>query len=158
MSTISNPYRTMDDAALAGFRKIQLNYQDYQTYEYGFLVIESKRPIVRQLGHEGFMDTETQYHYIEPHTDHSTTSVAHDIPPGLARIARAFCHTHPKPGTFSSEDFRNFKKLRELKAGGKLDHEIIYYLMESSGQVRRSGSEEDFFVGEIIPGLSKAIP
>jgi len=148
----------MDDAALGGFRSILLHNQDWQTYEYGFLVVGWRHQIVRQLGHEGFMDTATQYHYTEPHTDHSTNSVDQTIPPQYTLLVRAFCHTHPTPGTFSSGDFRNFKKLRELKAANKLGNDVVYYLMESNRRVRRSTREENFFEGDLIEGLDKATP
>jgi hypothetical protein len=156
VSTLSRPYRTIDDAALGGFKKILLNDREWKSYEYGFLVIGLMHQIVRQLGHEGFMDTDELHHYTEPHTDRSKSSIDQTIPPQYAMLVRAFCHTHPTPGSFSSQDFRNFKKLRELTARHKLGHDVIYYLMESDLQVRRSSREENFREGDIIPGLDKA--
>jgi hypothetical protein len=77
------PYETIDAAALAGFKKILSNNLNWRSYEYGFLVFELSRPIVRQLGHEGFMDTDTRYFYTEPHTDQSKSSV--DLTTGRQR-------------------------------------------------------------------------
>jgi hypothetical protein len=97
MAAFTTPYETVDAAALAGFKKILLNSSDWKSYEYGFLVIEQSRPIVRQIGHEGFMDTAMRYPYTEPHTDHSKSSFEQTIPPQFARMARALCH----PGSTS---------------------------------------------------------
>jgi hypothetical protein len=104
------------------------------------------------------MDTAMRYFYTAPHTDQSKSSVDQTIPPQFARNARALCHTHPTAGTFSSGDFAGFKKLRELTAKHKLGYDIVYYLLESNGQVRRSSSEKGFFQGDLISGLDKAIP
>jgi hypothetical protein len=158
MAAYVTPYQTIDAAALAGFRKVLLNNLDWQSYEYGFLVFERSVPIVRQLGHEGFWDTDMRYFYTEPHTDHSTSSIGQTINQQFAMSARAFCHTHPKPGTFSSQDFRGFKQLRDLTAKHKLHYDIMYYLMESNRQVPRSSSEKNFFQGDLISGLDKATP
>jgi hypothetical protein len=124
----TTPYETIDAAALAGFKKILSNNVEWKTNEYAFLVIEQSRPIRAT------------------------------IPPHMATITRAFCHTHPTPGTFSSGDLAGFKKLRELTAKHKLRYDIVYYLLESNGQVRRSSNEKDFFQGDLISGLDKAIP
>ena len=158
MSALSRPYRTIDEAALGGFKKILLNSLEWQYYEYGFLVIGLKHQIVRQIGHEGFMDTAEQYHYTELRTDRSTSSITQTIPAQYAMSVRAFCHTHPTPGSFSSTDFSNFKKLRELKTANKLGHDVDYYLMESNRRVRRSSREQNFREGEVIEGLDKAAP
>ena len=148
----------MDDAALGGFKKILLNSQEWKFYEYGFLIIGLPRQVVRQIGHEGFMDVAIVYHYTEPRTDRSRSSIEQTIPPNYAMTVRAFCHTHPTPGSFSSTDFQNFKKLRELKAASKLGYAVDYYLMESDGRVRHSSREQNFREGEVIEGLDKAIP
>jgi hypothetical protein len=158
MSKLSRRYGACDDAALAGFKRILKNNQDWKNYEYGFLVIGWSRNFLKQLGHEAFMAAEEVYHYTEPRTDRSKSSITHTIPLHYAKLVRAFCHTHPTPGSFSTTDFRNFKMLRELKAKGKLTYDVAYYLMESSGQVRRSNNEQKFFEGVIIDGLDKAIP
>ena len=92
------------------------------------------------------------------YTDRSKNSITHTIPLQYAKLVRAFCHTHPTPGSFSTNDFRNFKMLRKLKAKGELTYDIAYYLMESNGQVRRSNREQNFTEGDIIEGLDKAIP
>jgi hypothetical protein len=158
MPAYVTPYQTIDAAALAGFRKILLNSLDWQSYEYGFLVFELSVPIARQLGHEGFMDTDMRYFYTEPHTDHSRSSIGQSISQQFAMSARAFCHTHPTPGTFSSADFSGFKQLKDLTSKHKLRYDIVYYLMESNRQVRRSSSAQNFFQGELISGLDKATP
>jgi hypothetical protein len=66
--------------------------------------------------------------------------------------------THPTPGTFSSVDCRGFKKLKELTAQHKLRYDIVYYLMESNRQIRRSSRENNFFEGDLVPGLDKTVP
>jgi|KBSMisStaDraftv2_1062788.scaffolds.fasta_scaffold1044545_2 hypothetical protein len=157
MSKLSRPYNTIDDAALGGFKKIMKSYSDWDTYEYGFIVIGAPHQMLRQLGHEGFIDTEMQYYYTEPHTDRSRSSINHTVSP-YAAVMRAFCHTHPSRSNFSSTDFENFKKLRELKAQHKLGYAVSYYLMDYGGQVRRSNSEETFYRGTTIEGLDKAQP
>jgi hypothetical protein len=135
-----------------------LDSRKWKTKEYGFLVIEQSRPVVRQLGHEGFWDSAMRYFYTTPYTEERGGSVGAEIPPHMATITRAFCHTHPTPGTFSSGDFTGFKKLRELTAKHKLRYGIVYYLLQSNGQVRRSSNEKDFYQGDLISGLDKAIP
>jgi len=158
MSALSKRYPTCDAAALGGFKKILLNNQDWKNYEYGFLVLGWSHPIVRQLGHEAFEDTAILYHYTMPYTDHEKTSISHAILPQHTKLVVAFCHTHPTPGSFSTKDFRNFKKLRDLKAEGTLAHDVSYYLMESDRQVRRSDGERNFREGVIIEGLDDATP
>jgi hypothetical protein len=158
MSTLSRRFTTCDEAALGGFKKILKNNQDWKNYEYGFLIVGWSHPIVRQLGHEAFDDTQVLYHYTMPYTDHEKTSISHTIPPQYTKLVRAFCHTHPTPGSFSTKDFRNFKKLRELKAAGTLAFNVSYYLMESNREVRRSDSEQNFREGTVIEGLDDATP
>jgi hypothetical protein len=158
MPAYVTPYETIDAAALAGFQRILRNNLNWQSYEYGFLVFERSHDIVRQLGHEGFMDTAMRYFYTEPHTDQSRSSIGQSISPAYAMSARAFCHTHPTPGTFSSADFRGFKKLKELTGQHKVRYDIVYYLMESNRQIRRSSRENNFFEGDLMPGLDKAVP
>ncbi len=58
MATLSKPYRTIDEAALGGFKKIITSFPDYKYNEYAFLVVSFPEPVVRQIGHEGFMDTD----------------------------------------------------------------------------------------------------
>jgi hypothetical protein len=141
MPAYVTPYDTIDAAALAGFQRILRNNLTWQSYEYGFLVFERSRDIVRQLGHEGFMDTATQYFYTEPHTNQSKSSVDQSISAQYAMSARALCHTHPTPGTFSSADFRGFKKLKELKQHGVMrgnpEQRIFVHLTENIGVFRR---------------------
>jgi hypothetical protein len=130
----------MDDAALGGFKKILLNDLEWKSYEYGFLVIGMMHDNLRRWGHEAFIVQEELFFYTEPSTDQSTSSVDQPIPPQFAKFVRAMCHTHPTPGSFSPQDFRNFKKVREPKAKNKLAYDVVFYLMESNGRVRRSRS------------------
>ena len=104
------------------------------------------------------MDTEAEYRYTDPHTDQSTSSINHSIPGGFTQLAVAFCHAHPTPGTFSTGDFDNFKKLEDLTRRHVLKHDIAYYLLQADGQVRRSMSEAKFREGPLISGLDKATP
>ena len=158
MSILSKPYKTIDEAALGGFKKIVTKYPEYKDYEYGFIIVSFDRPIVRQIGHEGFMDTEAEYRYTEPFTDRLRREINWKIPPHFAARVRALCHTHPVPGTFSTRDFKGFQEMRELKRKGDLKYDIIYYLLQSDGRVRRSSGEHNFWEGDIIEGLSKATP
>lgn len=116
------------------------------------------RDIVRPIGHEVIPDKEMQYFYTGLHSSGDNGEVNQDIPPGLTFHARALCHTHPTTSNFSSGDFDNFKRLRELKAKHRLGFDIIYYLMDQSRQVRRSDTTEGFMNGAFIPGLDKAVP
>lgn len=158
MSALSRAYETIDDAALGGFKKILLSFPEWRHYEYGFLVVGWSQPYVRQIGHEGFMDTKDFYYYTEPHSDHSTDTIDQTIIPGYASLVRAFCHTHPTPGSFSTTDFKGFKRFRELKANHTLRYNVDYYLMESDWKVRRSTNAKTFWEGEILKGLSRATP
>jgi hypothetical protein len=136
----------MDEAALAGFSKILWSYtQEWKTEEYGFLVISVNHDVVRQLGHEAWIEPGEWYYYTEPQTDHKSDSIDQEITKQLAQMARALCHTHRKPENFSSNDFRDFKKLRQLTKDKKLRFDIVFYLMDGSTQVRRSSDEEHFF-------------
>ena len=145
-------------AALGGFKRVTTHYPDYVHNEYAFFVIGFNRQYVRQIGHEGYMDTEPVFIYTEPTTNHSTDSVDVDIPSGLAQMARAFCHTHPTYGTFSTRDFESFKKLQDLTKRHVIPFNIAFYLLQSDGQVRRSESVDRFWEGALIPGLDKAKP
>jgi len=121
-------------------------------------VVGFDHDIARPIGHEVIQDKEMQYFYTGLHTSGGNGEVEQDIPLGLTFHARALCHTHPTTSNFSSGDFDNFKRLRELKAKHKLGFDIIYYLMDKSRQVRRSDTTEGFMNGAFIPGLDKAIP
>ena len=114
------------------------SFPDYKYYEYGFLVVSFDHSVVRRIGHEGYMDTEAEYRYTEPHTDQSRTSIQQSIPPQFKSVARALCHNHPTYGTFSTTDFNGFKKLRDLTSKHVLKYDIAYYLLQADGQVRRS--------------------
>jgi hypothetical protein len=158
MSKFSRPYETMDEAALGGFRYVLVHEPHWKFYEYGFLVVGVPREVLKRLGHEGFMAVETRYHYTKPRTDSERESITHTITVDLAPIARAFCHTHIKPSGFSTNDVNNFKKLMKLSAEGRLRHPIVYYMMDSTQQVRRVRTEQQFRQGELVKGLDQATP
>lgn len=155
---MASAYKTVDAAALGGFKKIINEKRDYGQFEYGFLVISFPRKIIRQLGHEGFEDTETAYTYTEPKTDRSTDAIEISIPPALALTARAFCHNHPVYGNYSTTDANSFKKLKDLTQQHRLKFDIVFYLLQADGQVRRSNSIDRFWDGELIDGLDTAVP
>ena len=133
MAELGGPYKTCDAAALRWSQKNyhQSHTQEWQKYEYGFFV----------LGLPGEEGKGLKFYYTKPHTDGNSIGVT----PPFYNIALAFCHTHPKPSTFSNPDFNTFKKLRALTAKHKLPHNIVFYLMDGSRPVRRSNSEKNFF-------------
>jgi len=151
-------YPTVEAAALGGYRRILLSHSRWTDVEFGFFVFEVERDVVRQLGHEGFMDREKRYHYTEPETNGSKNSISLKPLVHELRFIRAFCHTHPTNGGFSSHDFEMFKDLKRLMKDKKLNDEVVFYLMSVNQQVRRSSTEEGFMPGKTIGGLEKATP
>jgi hypothetical protein len=151
-------YPTVEAAALGGFRRILLNYSRWTDVEFGFLVLEVVSEVVKQLGHEGFITREKRYHYTEPETNNTTDAIDLKVPvyelPGL----RAFCHTHPTNGGFSSHDFEMFKNLKRQIKDKNLTQELVFYLMSVNQQVRQSRTEEGFMPGTNVNGLEKATP
>jgi hypothetical protein len=93
-------YPTPEAAALGGFRRIILSHSRWTDVEFGFLVLEVERDVVRQLGHERFMDREKRYHYTEPETNNTKDAIEVKVPVYQLPFLRAFCHTHPTNGRF----------------------------------------------------------
>jgi hypothetical protein len=151
-------YPTAEAAALGGFRRILLSHSRWTDVEFGFLVLEVERDVVRRLGHEGFMDREKRYHYTEPETTNTKDAIVVEVPVHQLRFLRAFCHTHPTNGGFSSYDFEMFKKLKQVIKDKKLEQELVFYLMSVNQQVRQSRTEEGFMPGTNVSGLEKATP
>src|SRR3954467_13565199 len=151
-------YPTAEAAALGGFRRILLHYSRWTEVEFRFLVFEVKSEVVRQLGHEGFMEIQARYHYTEPETNNSKETNEVDVPVYELPSLRAYCHTHPTNGGFSSPDFETFKKLKRLIKDKKLEQEVVFYLMSVNQQVRQSRTEEGFMPGTNVSGLEKATP
>jgi hypothetical protein len=151
-------YPTAEAAALGGFRRILLNYSRWTDVEFGFLVLEVKSEVVRQLGHEGFLEIQKRYHYTEPETKNKKEANEVDVPVYELPSLRAYCHTHPNNDGFSSTDFGSFKKLKRLIKDKKLEQELVFYLMSVNQQVRQSRTEESFLPGTNVSGLEKATP
>jgi hypothetical protein len=151
-------YPTAEAAALGGFRRILLHYSRWTDVEFGFLVLEVKSEVVRQLGHEGFMEIEKRYHYTEPETKNTKDANEVDVPVYELPSLRAYCHTHPTNDGFSSPDFESFKKLKRLIKDKNLEQEVVFYLMSVNQQVRQSRTEEGFMPGTNVSGLEKATP
>jgi hypothetical protein len=151
-------YLTPEAAALGGFRRILLSHSRWTDVEFGFLVLEVKSEVVKQLGHEGFISIEKRYHYTEPETDNTKDAIEVKVPVYELPSLRAFCHTHPTNGGFSSHDFETFKKLSRVIKDKNLKQELVFYLMSVNQQVRQSSTEEDFMPGTNVTGLEKAMP
>ena len=151
-------YPTAEAAALGGFRRILLNYSRWTDVEFGFLVLEVKSEVVRQLGHEAFMAIEERYHYTEPETNNTKDANQLDVPVYQLPSLRAYCHTHPTNDGFSSRDFESFKKLKRLIKDKNLQQELVFYLMSVNQQVRQSRTEESFMPGKNVSGLEKPTP
>ena len=151
-------YPTPEAAALGGFRRIILSHSRWTDVEFGFLVLEVERDVVRQLGHERFMDREKRYHYTEPETNNTKDAIEVKVPVYQLPFLRAFCHTHPTNGGFSAHDFEQFKKLKRVIKDKKLKQEVVFYLMSVNQQVRQSSTEEGFMPGTDVKGLAKATP
>ena len=147
-------YPTVEAAALGGFRRILLSHSRWTDVEFGFLVFEVTSEVVRQ----GVTVREKRYHYTEPVTKNTKDAIEVDVPayelPGL----RAFCHTHPTNGGFSSHDFETFKKLNRVIKDKNLTQQVVFYLMSVNQQVRQSSTEQDFMPGTNVSGLEKATP
>ena len=75
------PYKHVEDAVKAGFKKIMLNSQ-WEVIEYAFWVAFKQNP-----------DKSFSYCFTEPEQGSSTQSSL-QAPPGI--VVRAFCHTHPE--------------------------------------------------------------
>jgi hypothetical protein len=151
-------YPTAEAAALGGFRRILLSHPRWTDVEFGFLVLEVESEVVKQLGHEGFMAREKRYHYTEPETNDTKDAIKVKVPVYELPFLRAFCHTHPTNGGFSSHDFETFKKLNRLIKDKNLKQEIVFYLMSVNQQVRQSRTEQGFMPGTNVRGLEKATP
>jgi hypothetical protein len=163
MSTLSkHAYRTIDDAALGGFKRILVGYRHWTIQEYGFLIVEVKHEVLKRLGHEGVVIKEARYHYTEPSTEGRRDKIplTVQLTPFMRESLRAFCHTHTVPGGFSGRDgdLTMFQTLKKHTKDKKLKHDVVFYLMNSDQQVRRAITEQDFTQGERIKGLDKAIP
>ena len=140
-------YPTAEAAALGGFRRILLSHSRWTDVEFGFLVLEVERE-----------NKEKRYHYTEPETNDTKDAIEVKVPVYELPFLRAFCHTHPTNGGFSSYDFEMFKKLKHLIKDKKLEQELVFYLMSVNQQVRQSRTEQGFMPGTDVSGLSKATP
>jgi hypothetical protein len=157
-------YRTVDDAALGGFRKILQSYPHWIRKEYGFFVFGVKYEVLNRVGSGGFYSDEKRYFYTEPYTDGrpDKISLRFTLNDFTRDALRAFCHTHKDSGGFSGslegQDLWMFRRMKELTEEDKLKHDIAFYLLNFDREVRRARAERDFTQGERIKGLDRAIP
>ena len=132
---LSNPFKTRDLAAKAGFAEITKDNRWHLT-EFGFWIL------VKVKGKD------VQYYYTKPETDDSTSHITLTLTVPEGYNVSAFCHTHPqsdKVGEFSPDDKTNFKD--KIK---KYPH-IVFYLMNLTGQIRLAENEKGFPKGRSIP-------
>jgi hypothetical protein len=147
-------YPTAEAAALGGFRCVLLRYSRWTDVEFGFLVFEVTSEVVKPGG----TVREKRYHYTEPVTKNTKDAIEVDVPAYELPALRAFCHTHPTNGGFSSHDFETFKKLNRVIKDKNLTQKVVFYLMSVNQQVRQSSTEQDFMPGTNVSGLEKATP
>jgi hypothetical protein len=129
---LSNPYSTSLQAMKAGFKEIQATRTDWEIIEYNFFVAQVSK------------DKKLTFHYSDPKGG-SSDGARVTVPPGYDILA--YCHSHPKrihSGDFSTADKREFMRLHE-----KLP-KVVWYLMNSSSQLRLAAEEKDFLAGRMV--------
>jgi hypothetical protein len=130
------PFKTMTDAAKAGFKIVKAK-PDWSSIEYAFWVV--LKPIPGQL---------PTYCFTGPETNDEHTQVTLKAPPDLKDNIRAFCHTHPIQQTtnrdFGSPDKERFQKSR------KDFPTIAWYLLNPFGEILFANDEKDFPGGRDI--------
>lgn len=129
---LSKEYKTRDEAAMGGFKRIKDNNDPFDTYEFAFYIIST------------FRKGEKTYQYTPPvNIGAAGGELTRRSEPG--KVLQAYCHTHPRRiqhEGFSSGDLTEYEKKAKVYPG------MVWYLMtfkeqlslgESADEVKKGG-------------------
>ncbi|MBX7173829.1 MAG: hypothetical protein K1X72_22860 [Pyrinomonadaceae bacterium] len=139
---LSKGYKTIDEAAMGGFKKIMSGNHPNKFDEYAFFIL-----IVVE-------NSQATYRYTAPEKIGSNGgSLSLTLAKG--QVLRAYCHSHPQRITeqnFSADDFSEFKKMRQNNPT------IVWYLLTPTEQLRVARYETDFRAGNPVQWVDTVQP
>jgi hypothetical protein len=139
---LSKAYKTRDEAAMGGFKKIMSGNHPNKFDEYAFYIL-----LVVESG-------QANYHYTEPEKIGSSGgSLKLKLDKG--QYLRAYCHTHPariSEENFSADDFTEFKRTVQIHSA------LVWYLLTPSEQIRLAQSESDMRAGKEVKWIASVQP
>lgn len=139
---LSKAYKTIDEAAIGGFKKIISGNHPNKSDEYAFFIL-----IVVE-------NSQATYRYTTPEKI-GANGGSLKLTLSKGQILRAYCHTHPQrisEQNFSADDFSEFKKMRQNNPS------IVWYLLTPTEQLRVARSETDFRGGNPVQWVESVQP
>ena len=139
---LSKAYKTRDEAAMGGFKKIMAGNHPNKYDEYAFFIFL----VIK--------DGQITYHYTSPEKIGANGgSLA--VKPSPGQHLRGYCHTHPariSEENFSADDLTEFKRLIQVFPS------MVWYLLTPSEQLRLAQSESDFRAGKEVKWIASVQP
>ena len=139
---LSKAYKTRDEAAMGGFKKIMSGNHPNKFDEYAFYVL-----LKVESG-------QINYYYTPPEKIGSSGGALR-LTLSKGQLLRAYCHTHPQriqEENFSADDLAEFKvKIQTYPS-------LVWYLLTPGEQLRLAQSESDFRAGKEVKWIASVQP
>jgi hypothetical protein len=143
-NNLSGPYRTQDEAAMGGFKKVMGGTHPNKYDEYAFYIIAVPK------------DGQLTFHYTTPPEKLGPNGGELTFKLAKGQLLRAYCHSHPErisEQNFSSDDFEEYERKIRL-------HPFLatWYLLTPKEQIRVARNKTEFREGKSVQWIPSVQP